>query len=439
MATGQPRQPAETLATGRFTNATPESQLELASPAEPQVPGTGWPQLTYEEHRWVPSAPDSGSRRQQLAARGPYEAAVPQPIAGIEEIPLSPDTRALVTEATAEIARFDTEMGSEIAPFASVLLRSESAASSRIENLTASARSIALAELGDTSKRNASIIVSNVRAMQAAINLAERLDQDAILAMHAALLGGSDPDIVGAWRAQQVWIGGSDYSPHGAAFVPPHHDRVPAAMDDLVAFLGREHIEPLAQAAVAHAQFETVHPFPDGNGRVGRAMVHSLMRSKRITRNVTIPVSAGLLTNLASYFDALTEYRRGRPEPIVRLMAEASLSSIANGRALASDLRSVRDRWGERIQARSDAAAWKVVDILMAQPVIGSPTVQERLGIPVMSANRAIERLVEDRVLNEVTGRHRDRVYEAKEVLLALDGFAARGGRRARTTAAAGW
>ena len=72
MATGQPRQPAETLATGRFTNATPESQLELASPAEPQVPGTGWPQLTYEEHRWVPSAPDSGSRRQQLAARGPY-------------------------------------------------------------------------------------------------------------------------------------------------------------------------------------------------------------------------------------------------------------------------------------------------------------------------------------------------------------------------------
>jgi Fic family protein len=119
-------------------------------------------------------------------------------------------------------------------------------------------------------------------------------------------------------------------------------------------------------------------------------------------------------------------------------MAEASFSSIANGRALASDLRSIRDRWGGRIQARSDAAAWKVVDILMAQPVIDSPTVQERLGIPAMSANRAIERLVKDRVLKEVTGRYRDRVYEAKEVLLALDGFAARGGRRARTPAAAG-
>jgi Fic family protein len=436
MATDQPRQPTRAPPGGRFTNPTPDNQLELASPDEPQVPGTGWPHLTYEEHRWVPSAPDAGSRRQQLAARGPYEAAVLEPIAGIKEIPLSLDTRALVTEATAEIARFDTEMGSEIAPFASILLRSESAASSKIENLTASARSIALAELGNTSKRNASIIVSNVRAMQAAIDLADRLDQDAILAMHAALLGDSDPDIVGGWRTQQVWIGGSDYSPHGAAFVPPYHDRVPAAMDDLEAFLGREDIEHLAQAAVAHAQFETIHPFPDGNGRVGRAMVHSLMRSKRITRNVTIPVSAGLLTNLDSYFDALTEYRRGRPEPIVRLMAEASFSSIANGRALVSDLRSVRDRWGERIQARSDAAAWKVVDILMAQPVIDSPTVHERLGIPVMSANRAIERLVKDRVLKEVTGRYRNRVYEAKEVLLALDGFAARGGRRARTPAA---
>jgi Fic family protein len=430
MATNHPR-PTTIIPTGDLvTGATPNSQLELANSAEPRVPFTGWPYLTYEDHRWVPSAPDAGSRRQQLAARGPYKAAVLEPIAGIAEIPLSLDTRALVTEATAEIARFDAEMGSEIAPFASILLRSESAASSKIENLTASARSIALAELGNTSKRNASIIVSNVRAMQAAIDLADRLEQDAILAMHAALLGDSDPEIVGGWRTQQVWIGGSDYSPHGAAFVPPHHDRVPAAMDDLVAFLGRENIVPLAQAAVAHAQFETIHPFLDGNGRVGRAMVHSLMRSKRITRNVTIPVSAGLLTNLESYFDALTEYRLGRPEPIVRLMAEASFSSIANGRALVSDLRSVRDRWDQRIQARSDAAAWKVVGILMAQPVIDSPTVQERLGIPVMSANRAIERLVRDRVLKEVTGRYRDRVYEAKEVLVALDGFAARGGRR---------
>jgi Fic family protein len=432
MATDRPRR----LDVDPLADATSDIQLKLASPAEPPARDTGWPQVTYEQHLWVPRAPDSGSRRQQLAARGPYESAVLGPIAGIEEIPLSSNTRALVTEATTEIARFDAAMGLEITPFAPILLRSESTASAKIENLTASARSIALAELGNTSKRNASIIVSNVRAMQAAIDLADHLDQDAILAMHAALLGESDPDTVGEWRTQQVWIGGSDYSPHGAVFVPPHYDRVSAAMADLVAFLGREDIEPLAQAAIGHAQFETIHPFPDGNGRVGRAMVHSLLRSKRVTRNVTIPVSAGLLTNLDSYFDALTEYRRGRPEPIVRLMAEASFSSISNGRTLVSDLRSIREGWRQHIHARSDATAWKVADILIAQPVINSPAVQERLAVPAMSANRAIERLVEDGVLKEVTGRYRDRAYEAREVLLALDGFATRAGRRARAAAA---
>lgn len=420
-----------------LAGTSPERHLGAESPFVTESAVTRWPQLTYEDHRWIPSDPEAGSRRQQLAARGPYRSAVLTPIAGIDEIPLSPDTRALATEATTEIARFDSEMGSEIAPFASILLRSESAASSKIENLTASARSIALAELGVGRPRNASIIVSNVRAMQAAIDLADRLDEDAILAMHSALLGESDPDIVGRWRTQQVWIGGSNYSPHGAVFVPPHHDRVPAAMDDLMAFLGREDIEPLVQAAVAHAQFETIHPFPDGNGRVGRAMIHSLLRSKRVTRNVTIPVSAGLLINLDSYFDALTDYRLGNPEPIVRLMAEASFSSITNGRMLVSDLRSIRRAWDERIQARSDAAAWKVADILVAQPVVDSAAVRGRLGISTMSANRAIERLVKDGVLREVTGRYRDRVFEAKEVLLALDGFAARGGRRAKGTTAA--
>jgi Fic family protein len=432
VAADQPSTPTSIPADDRSPKARPESQIDPANRAEFHEAGSGWPLVTYEEHHWVASEPYVGCRRQQLAARGLYKTAVVQSIARIKEIPLPPDTRTLVTEATAEIARFDAEMGPEIAPFATILLRSESTASSKIENLTASARSIALAELGDTSKRNASLIVSNIRAMQAAIDLAEHLDEDAILATHAALLGESDPGIVGGWRTQQVWIGGSNHSPYDGAFTPPHHDRVPAAMDDLVDFLSREDVEPLAQAAVAHAQFETIHPFPDGNGRVGRAIVHSLLRSKRVTRNVTVPVSAGLLTRLDNYFDALTEYRRGRPEYIVRLTAEASFSSIANGRTLVSDLRSIREGWGDRVQARSDAAAWKVADMLIAQPIIDSLAVQELLGIPAMSANRAIERLVDDGVVKEVTGRYRDRIYEAKEVLLALDGFAARGGRRAR-------
>lgn len=243
-------------------------------------------------------------------------------IAEVKRVPLPAAVEALVAEASAEIARFDVGVGAEIAPFAAVLLRSESAASSKMEHLTASAKAIALAELGDPSRHNAAEIVANCRAMRAALALAEQLDEAAILGMHAVLLASSHPEWCGAWRREQVWIGGSDGGPLDATYVAPHHDRVPAAMHDLVRFLSRDDLPPLTQAAVAHAQFETIHPFPDGNGRVGRALIHALLRGKGLTRQVTVPVSAGLLTDTDGCFGALGAYRDGDPAPLVRQVAK---------------------------------------------------------------------------------------------------------------------
>src|SRR5690606_26640846 len=157
----------------------------------------------------------------------------------------------------------------------------------------------------------------NAHAMNAAIDLADDLGETAIIEMHEALLGETHPDWVGRWRDEQVWIGGSAIGPHRADYVAPHHDRVPAALTDLVAFMDRDDLPVLVQAAIAHAQFETIHPFPDGNGRVGRALVHSLLRAKGTTRSVTVPISAGLLADRDAYFGALDSYRRGDPHPIV--------------------------------------------------------------------------------------------------------------------------
>lgn len=186
-----------------------------------------------------------------------------------QQVTLDAEITAASDDAAVEVARFATEVGHEVAPFAAVLLRSESAASSRIEDLTASARAIAEVELSGPGGRNASMVVANQRAMSAAIELSSCIDAAAILAMDATLLGHTEPDIAGRWRDQQVWIGGSDLGPHGAMFVPPSHHRVPAAIDDLITFMGRDDIPTLAHAALAHAQFETIHPFPDGNGRTG--------------------------------------------------------------------------------------------------------------------------------------------------------------------------
>jgi Fic family protein len=392
---------------------------------------TAWPPLTYESLPWTLPDDVSIPRGRRARHSGPYDAAVPAEIAGLD-VRLASETLALADEASAEIARFDAELGADIAPYAPLLLRSESAASSKIENLTASAKAIALAEIGDPTRQNASLIVANTRAMQAAISLADDLDEQAILDMHEALLGTSHPELVGRWRDQQVWVGGSNYGPHGAAYVPPRHERVPAAMADLVAFMRRDDLPALVQATIAHAQFETIHPFPDGNGRTGRSLIHALLRAKRLTRTVTVPVSAGLLTDTDAYFDSLTAYRRGEPATIIELLAEASFRAIDNGRKLVADLAVVRAAWGERITVRRGAAAHRLADLLVRQPVVDSPLVQRELGIAATNANTAIDHLVEKGVLQKVSGNYRNRKWAASEVLDELDAFAARAGRRSR-------
>jgi Fic family protein len=403
-----------------------------STPSEASSSGDGrWPAIGHESHAW--QLPDGSyvSKTQRRRVTGPYEAAVAAHIASIPTVPLSKETITLADEATAEIARFDGNVGTLLAPFAAILLRSESAASSKIEQLTASARAIALAEVGVPRLNNASQIVANTRAMEAAIALADHLDPDAIAAMQAALLGGHAPQLVG-WREEQVWIGGSNFGPHHATFIPPHHSHVAADIADLVQFLRRDDIPALIQSATAHAQFETIHPFADGNGRTGRALIHALLRARGITANVTVPVSAGLLTDTGAYFEALTSYRSGDPEPIVASLAHATLSAITNGGTLVDELRAIRLSWGDRIKARRDSVAWRIADHLLAQPAITWRTLERDFAVGATSTYRAIDRLVDAEVLTEVSGKGWGRIWTAPEVLTALDAFAERAGRRVR-------
>lgn len=362
--------------------------------------------------------------------QGPYGAAVVPEIGDLTPTPSRGVTEA-AEQAAAAIRSFDADSGVDVAPFAAVLLRSESASSSQIENITSGARQIALAEINEETRSNAALVVSNTDAMRAALMLADGITPESILSMHHALLRSSAPEIAGRWRDAAVWVGGNGYSPHGASFVAPSAERVRPAIADLVRFAGRNDLPALTQAAVAHAQFETIHPFPDGNGRTGRALVHSMLRRRAVTRAVTVPVSAGLLTDTDRYFDALTAYRGGDVDPIVETLAEAAIASVANGQLLVADLRTLRQRWTDSITARSDSAVWKIVDLLLRQPVISTAVVMETVGINHTNASRAIDRLLTAGILSEVSGRRRSQLWQSTEVIQALDGFASRTGRRA--------
>lgn len=392
----------------------------------------GWPRLTYETLPWTAHyEAHASSRSERRRHQGPYQAAVPPRIVDVP-LDLPGELAAKVGEASAELARFDELMGGEIAHFSAILLRSESAASSRIENLSASARAIAEAELGTSRRKNAAEVVANTRTMMAALDLAGNLSSASVLAMHRALMIETDPINAGRWRTEQVWIGGGNLGPHGALFVPPHHDRIANAIADLMKFIERDDLPVLAHAALAHAQFETIHPFTDGNGRTGRALVQAMLRHGQLTRNVTVPVSAGLLSDTGAYFDALTTYRAGDPMPIVSQFADAAFKAVANGRQLVDELREIRQRWQQLVKARSDSAVWRLADLLLRRPVVNARVIAEELGLHVGNVHRYIKPLLDAQILTESLDVKRNQVWRAAEVLDALDAFAARAGRRTR-------
>ncbi|MBN7794637.1 Fic family protein [Microbacterium esteraromaticum] len=403
---------------------------ELSPPGvSEEHPASGWPAIAMESRPWKiaeAGAPRPvASRRQLRLAAGDYQAAVPPFIADLS-VQLSAEVLAAADDASAELARFDAEVGLIAAPFASILLRSESASSSEVENLTSSAKQVALAELRASTSGNARLVVANVRAMRAALELADDINEDAIIAMQHALLGESAPHVTGTFRTQQVWIGGGGISPHTASFVPPHHERVPALMADLVDFSQRTDVPLLAHAAITHAQFETIHPFSDGNGRTGRALLHSMLRHGGLTRNVTVPVSAGLLQDTEHYFAALTAYRAGDPEAIVSAVTTAAFAAVDNGRRLVDELNDIATRWEAEIPSRRGSASARLRELLLRHPVVNARLVAQELSVSDVAAATAIDRMVNGGALVKTNNYKRNRIWHAPDVLAALDRFGAR-------------
>jgi Fic family protein len=389
----------------------------------------GWERCTWD------GADTPMSRRERAEAQGPYLAAIPPAISSMDfDIPSAIATEA--EDALVEISHFDGELANslpradgELAPLAVVLLRTESASSSQIEGVTAGAKALAIATLNESSGQNARMVAANVEAMQRAIALADDLSTDSILAAHRALMHGQAYAGPGQLRDGQVWIGGGP-TPHTATFVPPRYERVPALMDDLVAFCQRTDIPVLTQVSIAHAQFETIHPFNDGNGRTGRTLVHAMLRRSGVTRRLTVPVSAGLLTDTEAYFAALGSYRDGDPAPIITQFSRASFAAVGNGRHLVTDLTEIYAGWQHDLPSRQGSAARRLLPHLLSQPAVAVKHIQQHLGVSQPAAQRAVDQLVDAGILRQISTGKRDRAWIAREVITALDNFASRSGRR---------
>lgn len=389
--------------------------------------GMAWARVEYETLPWVSSGQEP-SRRSARNTPRTYESALVPPIAHAK-LELQGSTVALVEQAAIAATRFDATEAHRILPFTPLLLRSESVASSRIEHLTSSARKILEAEVTGRGSANAALIAANTRQMAAAIEHSGAT-VEGILGMNRVLLAESAPDIAGAFRRQPVWIGGSDHHPGGALFVPPHQRHVAGLVADLEAFMARRDLPVLAQAAIAHAQFETIHPFADGNGRTGRALMHAILRARGVTTSVAMPISAGLLARVEDYFAALDAYRDGNVEPIVELTAHATLDAVNRGSWLAAELQDIRAEWDSILTARKDALAWQALDLLIRRPVLTTAAVAEEFAVSAETARNALDRLEADGIAVSSQVDKRQRAWRSPDVLSLLDDFAAAAGRR---------
>lgn len=381
-----------------------------------------WPPISREAQQWMRDPDElallpNSARRRMLPT---YEASIPHLIANRDVI-LSPQLTARVSDLLVSIARFDGEQTQRGYDLPALLLRSESSASSQIEHLTSSVRNVALAELADESPQNARLVAGNVAAMRKALASQDEITVDSIRDVHRILINWSGESFGGELRREQVWVGGTPYSPHGAHYVPPTWQRVPEYLDDIVAFISREDVDPIVQAAVAHAQFETVHPFIDGNGRTGRVLLHKILRRSGVLLHVTLPLSAGLLHNVDAYMKSLEAYQEGNPIAVVEQLVDALELSLMVGRLVARNLDGVFAGWRGLMTERANSSIHRLPLVLAEQPVVTVPYVAEKMGITTRAAQNLVSRACEYEILRPLGNRRRGVFYQADELIDVLE------------------
>lgn len=379
-----------------------------------------WPRVTFETCEWKRDPDELAfvpkSRRRKILPT--YESAIPASIA--DQSPDLPDalTRRM-SEIESLLARFDQNQTARDYNLPALILRSESSSSSQIERLTSSVRNVALAELSGKAPANARLIAGNVAAMRTAISQSGPIDVKSICGVHDTLMAGTGEAM--GLRDEQVWIGGTPYSPHGATFVPPHPSRLNSCLDDLVRFSSREDMHPIAKAALFHAQFETIHPFTDGNGRTGRALLHRILADEEVLRHTSLPISAGLLHNVNTYMEALNVYRDGRIEEIIACLTDALELAVVVGTKMASRVDEVLDSWRTTNTDRSDSASHRLTALLVEQPVINTSYMAQRLDISERAARRLISEARERGILTKVGNAQRGAFYQASDLISILE------------------
>lgn len=383
-----------------------------------------WPEhgrVTVAWRQSVRGGTSDDRRLGEIVVRTPPYIATSTPV-------ISSVTAAAVESAMREITVLDRAHVGRLDALGALLLRTESVASSKIEHVAARLDDYARALHGSRANASAVSMVAATSALDsllATVTSTGRIELDTVLAAHRALMA-DDPweaPYAGKLRTMQTWIGGSDHSPRNALYIPPPPETVPGHMEDLLAFANRDDMPALVQAAVVHAQFESIHPFTDGNGRIGRGLINAVLRRRHATTTVVVPLASALVAHRDRYFATLGGYRDGLLEPLVGSFAHACVIAAVQSQTTAHRLAAIPTTWRSGLgRVRRGGPVDLLLDHLLAHPVVTAEDVAAAVSAPSTSTvYAAIIRLQEAEILRLLTDRKRDQIWGAADVLAELD------------------
>lgn len=381
----------------------------------------------FVERRWEGNPGAYEGRRARASFT--YKAFVPDPIETLDPPTTfdAADAVAAAEQAVRELNASGSVTGLEA--IGALLLRSEAIASSRIEGYDLSQRNLARALIDPRAARGtARTVAANVVAMEEAIALGEADRQLAaadVRAIHRTLMAG-EPDRVtpGEFRHEQNWIGGRLDSPIDARYIPPPESEVESLMSDLIAFVNRVDLPGVAQAAIAHAQFETIHPFLDGNGRVGRCLVHVVLRRRGVAPRFVPPISVVLAARANLYVAGLVDFREGRVSEWCASFAGACERASRLSTELGDEIARLEADWYERAgRPRRDSASARIIAALPAQPITSAATIRAAIGASHQRTLDGLKALAEAGVVRQITDGGYDRQFAADELFALIEAY----------------
>jgi Fic family protein len=363
----------------------------------------------------------AGILKNNLSGEAAYKSFTPSPLPPKPQVKLDGESIALLVEANKQLAVLEgiaTHIPN-VNLFVSMYVRKEALMSSQIEGTQATLEDVLNPKLSENANRDVADVINYIKATEYAILRLEKLPlcNRLIREVHAVLMEGvrGREKSPGEFRTSQNWIGGQGSTLKNAGYIPPAPQDMTEALSDLEKYINADdNLDVLIRAALIHYQFETIHPFLDGNGRVGRLIITLYLMEKNVLSTPALYISYFLKKNRIEYYDRMTEVRtKGNYEQWVKFFLQAILESAKDATKTIRKLSALHDMHFAKITGMGKASdsVMRVHNYLEANPIIEIGKAAEALSMSYNTAAAAVKRLCDIGVLDQISGNRRDRIF----------------------------